>query len=99
MGFRRIAVQGVWDLVGRWKYTVVLVEEGPATTVVLVEFKSSMPSNRGTTPQHPEPPPAEKGAQSGGPLVDLRREVPEMDAVSAQVGHSALLGFVAGQAI
>ena len=97
MGFRRIVVQGVWDLVGRWKCTVVLVEEGPATTVVLLEFKSSTPSNRGTTPQHPEPPPAEKGAQSGGPLVDLRREVREMDAVSAQVGHSFLFDFVPGK--
>ena len=94
MGFRRIVVQGVWDLVGRWKCTVVLVEEGPATTVVLLEFKSSMPSNRGTTPQHPEPPPAEKGAQSGGPLVDLRREARERDAVSAQVLHSFLFDFV-----
>ena len=73
------------------------MEEGTATTVVLLEFKSSMPSDRGTTPQHPEPPPAEKGAQSGGPLVDLRREVREMDAVSAQVGHSALFDFVPGK--
>ena len=97
MGFRRIVVQGVWDLLGRWKCTVVLVEEGPATTVVLREFKSSMPSNRGTTPQHPEPPPAEKGAQSGGPLVDLRREVREMDALSAQVGHSALFDIAPGK--
>ena len=94
MGFQRIVVQGVWDLVGRWKCTVVLVEEGTATTAVLLEFKSSMRSGRGTTPQHPEPPPAEKGAQSGGPLVDLRREVREMDAVSAQVGHSFLFDFV-----
>ena len=39
MGFQRIVVQGVWDLVGRSKCTVVLVEEGTATTVVLVEFK------------------------------------------------------------
>ena len=94
MGFQRIVVQGVWDLVGRWKCTVVLVEEGTATTVVLLEFKSSMRSDRGTTPQHPEPPPAEKGAQSGRPLVDLRREARERDAVSAQVLHSFLRDFV-----
>ena len=53
MGFQRIVVQGVWDLVGRWKCTVVLVEEGTATTVVLLEFKSSMRFDRGTTPKHP----------------------------------------------
>ena len=51
-------------------------------------------SDRGTTPQHPEQPPAEKGAQSGRPLVDLRREARERDAVSAQVLHSFLFGFV-----
>ena len=73
---------------GRWKCTVVLVEEGTATTVVLLEFKSSMRSDRGTTPQHPEPPPAKKGAQSGPPLVDLRREARERDAVGVQVLHS-----------
>ena len=50
MGFQRIVVQGVWSLVGRWKRTVILVEEGTATTVVLLEFKSSsMRSDRGTT--------------------------------------------------
>ena len=94
MGFQRIVVQGVWNLVGRWKCTVVLVEEGTATTVVLLEFESSTPSDRGTTPQHPEPPPAEKGAQSGRPLVDLRREARERDAVSAQVLHFFLFDFV-----
>ena len=33
---------------GRWKFTVVLVKEDTATTVVLLEFESSMRSDRGT---------------------------------------------------
>ena len=56
VGFQRIVVQGqgVWGLLGRWKCTVVLVEESTATTAVLLGFKSSVHSDRGTTPQHPE---------------------------------------------
>ena len=71
-----------------------LVEEGTATTVVLLESKSSIHSDCGTTTQHPEPPPAQKAAQSGRPLVDLRREARERDAVSAQVLHFFLFDFV-----
>ena len=56
----------------------------------LLECKSSMRSDRGPTPQHPEPPPAEKGAQSGPPL-DLRREARERDAVGVQALEAFLL--------
>ena len=94
MSFQRIVVQGAWDLVGRWKCTVVLVEEGTATTVVLLELKSNMRFDRGTTPPHPELPPAEKGAQSGPPLENLRREARERDAVDVQVLHSFLRDFL-----
>ena len=41
-----------------------------------------------------EPPPAEKGAQSGRPLVvDLRREARERDSVSAKALYSFLFDF------
>jgi hypothetical protein len=74
------------------------VEEGTATTVVLVEFKRfkigmvlgdlecitllTMLENKNAV---------------RGPLVGLRREVREMDAVSAQVGHSLGRDFVPGK--
>ena len=75
----------------------VLVEEGTATTVVLVGFKRSLKLVLGDLDCITLLTMLQNKNAVRGPLVGLRREVREMDAVSAQVRHSFLFDFVPGK--